>query len=93
LARLSQAQKQYLSSKTKVCIYRCLQSTVLKVNMTVSDYTLNHPELGSIIGFARGDDVVQFRGIPFASVPGRFRQSILRAGPLPSQPFNARQPG
>nr|RBQ86131.1 hypothetical protein FVER53263_12978 [Fusarium verticillioides] len=61
--------------------------------MTVSDYTLNHPELGSIIGLARDDDVVQFRGIPFASVPGRFRQSILRAGPLPSQPFNARQPG
>ncbi|KAF5712487.1 triacylglycerol lipase V precursor [Fusarium mundagurra] len=61
--------------------------------MTVSDYTLNHPELGRIIGLARDDDVVQFRGIPFASVPGRFRQSILRAGPLPSQPFNARQPG
>ncbi|RKK10007.1 hypothetical protein BFJ68_g8812 [Fusarium oxysporum] len=61
--------------------------------MAVSDYTLKHPELGSIIGFARGDDVVQFRGIPFASVPGRFRQSILRAGPLPSQPFDARQSG
>ncbi|KAF5600656.1 triacylglycerol lipase V precursor [Fusarium pseudoanthophilum] len=61
--------------------------------MTVSDYTLNHAELGSIIGLARDDDVVQFRGIPFASVLGRFRQSILRAGPLPSQPFNARQPG
>ncbi|KAF5231643.1 hypothetical protein FANTH_13310 [Fusarium anthophilum] len=61
--------------------------------MTVSDYTLNHPELGSIVGLARDDDVVQFRGIPFASVPGRFRQSILRAGPLPSQPFSARQPG
>ncbi|KAF5568073.1 triacylglycerol lipase V precursor [Fusarium phyllophilum] len=61
--------------------------------MTVSDYTLNHRELGSIIGLARDDDVVQFRGIPFASVPGRFRQSILRAGPLPSQPFSARQPG
>ncbi|KAF4333990.1 triacylglycerol lipase V precursor [Fusarium beomiforme] len=61
--------------------------------MVVSDYTLNHPKLGSIIGFARDDDVVQFRGIPFASVPGRFRQSILRAGQLPSQPYNARQPG
>ncbi|KAF5631098.1 triacylglycerol lipase V precursor [Fusarium tjaetaba] len=61
--------------------------------MTVSDYTLNHPELGSIVGLARDDDVVQVRGIPFASVPGRFRQSILRDGPLPSQPFNARQPG
>ncbi|KAF9775799.1 hypothetical protein IL306_006068 [Fusarium sp. DS 682] len=61
--------------------------------MTTSDYTFNHPKLGSIIGFARDDDVVQFRGIPFASVPGRFRQSVLRAGQLPSQPFNARQPG
>ncbi|KAG4261328.1 hypothetical protein FPRO03_11879 [Fusarium proliferatum] len=61
--------------------------------MTVSDYTLNHQGLGSIIGLARDDDVVQFRGIPFASIPGRFRQSILRAGLLPSQPFSARQPG
>ncbi|KAF4495267.1 triacylglycerol lipase V precursor [Fusarium agapanthi] len=34
--------------------------------MTVSDYTLNHPELGCIIGLARDDDVFQFRGIPFA---------------------------
>jgi len=92
-ARLSQAQKQSLSLKGKVCIDCSLQSTSLKASMAVSDYTLNHPELGSIIGFARGDDVVQFRGIPFASVPGRFRQSILRAGPLPSQPFDARQSG
>ncbi|KAF5540165.1 triacylglycerol lipase V precursor [Fusarium mexicanum] len=61
--------------------------------MTMSDYTLNHPDLGSIIGLARDDAVVQFRGIPFASVPGRFRQSIRREGPLPSQPFSARQPG
>ncbi|KAF4437806.1 hypothetical protein F53441_12947 [Fusarium austroafricanum] len=61
--------------------------------MTAEDYTLNHPDLGSIIGLARDDDVVQFRGIPFASVPGRFRQSILRTGQLPSQPFDARQPG
>ncbi|KAF5681419.1 triacylglycerol lipase V [Fusarium denticulatum] len=61
--------------------------------MAVSDYTLNHPELGSIVGLARDGDVVQFRGIPFASIPSRFRQSNLRAGPLPSQPFNARQPG
>jgi hypothetical protein len=61
--------------------------------MTVSDYTLNHPELGNIIGFARDDDVVQFRGIPFASIPGRFRQSIVRGGQLPSQPFDARQAG
>jgi hypothetical protein len=58
-----------------------------------TDYTLNHPNLGSIIGFARDDDVVQFRGIPFASVPGRFCQSILRTGQLVSQPFDARQPG
>ncbi|KIL92441.1 hypothetical protein FAVG1_04852 [Fusarium avenaceum] len=58
-----------------------------------TDYTLNHPNLGNIIGFARDDDVVQFRGIPFASVPGRFRQSILRTGQLASQPFDARQPG
>ncbi|KAG5759945.1 hypothetical protein H9Q72_011931 [Fusarium xylarioides] len=61
--------------------------------MTVLDYTFNHRELGSITGLARDDDVVQFRGIPFASIPGRFRQSVLKAGRLPSQPFSARQPG
>ncbi|KAK0390698.1 hypothetical protein NLU13_0201 [Sarocladium strictum] len=61
--------------------------------MPASDYHLSHPQLGNLIGFARDEDVVQFRGIPFASVPGRFRQSVLRAEKLPSQPFDARQSG
>ena len=56
------------------------------------DYHLDHPILGPIIGLARGSDVVQFRGIPFASISARFRQSVL-AESLPSEPFDARIPG
>jgi hypothetical protein len=61
--------------------------------MAVSDYLLSHAELGDITGITRGDDIVQFRGIPFASIPGRFRQSVLKQGRLSSQTFDARQPG
>jgi len=58
----------------------------------MESYYFEHRQLGSLIGLARGDDVVQFRGIPFASIPARFRQSQL-LGSLPQQPFDARQPG
>ncbi|KIW21644.1 hypothetical protein PV08_02224 [Exophiala spinifera] len=51
-----------------------------------------HPALGTLVGISRGDDIVQFRGIPYAEVPARFRQSILRPR-LPKEPFDARQPG
>ncbi|KAB5518932.1 Alpha/Beta hydrolase protein, partial [Coniochaeta sp. 2T2.1] len=50
-----------------------------------------HPDLGHIMGQSRGD-VVQFRGIPYAHIPKRFRQSELTTR-LPSQPFDARYPG
>ncbi|KAK9449173.1 Alpha/Beta hydrolase protein [Limtongia smithiae] len=38
-----------------------------------------HPELGRMVGVERGTGgrVVQFRAVPFASVPARFRQSVL----------------
>lgn len=54
--------------------------------------TFTHPELGSITGWKRGNDIVQFRGIPYASIPARFRQSQLRTS-LPEQPFDATNPG
>lgn len=59
---------------------------------SATDYHLNHPQLGELVGFQRGDDIVQFRGIPFAEIPGRFRQATLLES-LPSTPFNAQQPG
>lgn len=58
------------------------------------NYQFNHSKLGDLVGLARGpnSEVVQFRGIPFASIPARFRQSVV-AKQLPSQPFDARRPG
>lgn len=54
-------------------------------------YTFSHEKLGTITGWQRGDDVVQFRGIPYADIPGRFRQSVMRSK-LPTQPFDATNP-
>lgn len=56
------------------------------------EYRLEHKDLGQLIGLARGDDVVQFRGIPFATIPARFRQARLLES-LPQQPFDARRSG
>lgn len=55
-------------------------------------YKFQHDQLGEIIGLARGSDVVQFRGIPFAEISARFRQSRM-LGSLPRQPFDARKSG
>ena len=54
--------------------------------------TLDHPELGTFIGAARGQDVVQFRGVEYATSPGRFRQSALRTE-LPARHFDATKTG
>ncbi|KAH7403273.1 Alpha/Beta hydrolase protein [Cadophora sp. MPI-SDFR-AT-0126] len=59
---------------------------------TPQQYLFSHEKLGHIVGWTRGSDVVQFRGIPYASIPGRFRQSILTSS-LPSQPFEATNAG
>ncbi|KAJ9413309.1 Alpha/Beta hydrolase protein [Fusarium oxysporum] len=58
----------------------------------MGSYHFKHEHLGEVIGLERGTDIIQFRGIPYATIPARFRQSILN-GTLPSQPFDARQPG
>ncbi|KAF2444599.1 alpha/beta-hydrolase [Karstenula rhodostoma CBS 690.94] len=55
-------------------------------------YGFQHSQLGNLTGIARGSDVVQFRGIPFAEIPGRFRQARLLES-LPQQPFDARRSG
>lgn len=38
---------------------------------------LEHPQLGPIVGKRRNQRVVQFRSIPFARAPERFRQAQL----------------
>ncbi|PVH87101.1 alpha/beta-hydrolase [Cadophora sp. DSE1049] len=55
-------------------------------------YSFSHEKLGHIVGWTRGGDVVQFRGIPYATIPGRFRQSILTTS-LPNEPFLATNAG
>jgi hypothetical protein len=59
---------------------------------SLPSYLFKHTSLGEIIGLARGDDIVQFRGVPFASIPARFRQACLLES-LPQQPFDARVSG
>ena len=40
-------------------------------------FTFDHPELGHMIGIVQPDNVVQFRAIPYATLPARFKQSVL----------------
>ncbi|KAF7548115.1 hypothetical protein G7Z17_g7260 [Cylindrodendrum hubeiense] len=58
----------------------------------VAEYSFNHSQLGELIGLERKSEIVQFRGIPFAQIPARFRQSVLSES-LPSKSFDSRQPG
>lgn len=55
-------------------------------------YDCHHDSLGEIKGITRGEHIVQFRGIAYASIPARFRQSEL-VEQLPQVPFDATQPG
>ncbi|KAL2062347.1 hypothetical protein VTL71DRAFT_6613 [Oculimacula yallundae] len=55
-------------------------------------FTFAHDHLGDLTGWLRNGDKVQFRGVPYASIPGRFRQSVLSTK-LPSQPSVATNPG
>jgi len=62
------------------------------LNNALQSYDHQHELLGEIKGITRGDEIVQFRGIPYASIPARFRQSKL-VEQLSQQPFDATQPG
>jgi carboxylesterase type B len=44
------------------------------------EYVLEHPTLGSMTGVVHTatPDIVQFRGIPYATLPGRFMRSMIR---------------
>jgi carboxylesterase type B len=43
----------------------------------VQKVTVSHPSLGSLLGRRIRSSVLQFRSVPFATIPGRFRQSVL----------------
>ncbi|KAF2002465.1 alpha/beta-hydrolase [Amniculicola lignicola CBS 123094] len=40
-------------------------------------YTLNHPVLGPLTGKILSGNVVQFSGVPYATIPARFKRSIM----------------
>jgi 4-aminobutyrate aminotransferase-like enzyme len=40
-------------------------------------FTFNHAELGHMTGVVTPENVVQFRAVPYATIPARFKQSIL----------------
>ncbi|ORY15434.1 Alpha/Beta hydrolase protein [Clohesyomyces aquaticus] len=46
-------------------------------NSHTGTFTFEHPELGSMTGLITPDNVVQFRAIPYATIPARFKHSIL----------------
>ncbi|KAF7455375.1 PnbA Carboxylesterase type B [Pyrenophora tritici-repentis] len=43
-------------------------------------FKFHHGELGPMTGTIAPDNVVQFRAITFATIPGRFKQSVLAEG-------------
>lgn len=45
--------------------------------MDESQFTFTHLSLGSLTGVIRSPSVVQFRNLPYAQIPARFRQSRL----------------
>jgi carboxylesterase type B len=58
--------------------------------------TLDHEILGQIRGIASEDgQTVQYRGIKFADVPGRWQDPVLLSGPLSekAEPFDATEYG
>jgi hypothetical protein len=52
-------------------------STAPQVLQEARTFTFNHLDLGPMTGVVSPDDVVQFRAIPYATIPGRFRRSVL----------------
>jgi len=39
-------------------------------------HTYKHPTLGSLTGLLKTPSIIQYRSIPFATIPGRFRQAV-----------------
>jgi len=72
------------SISLSLLLISCLSSSraILPPEMSskTQTHTFTHPKLGTITGLAGSPsttNVVHFRSIPFASIPARFRQSVL----------------
>lgn len=39
-------------------------------------FTFHHADLGPMTGIVTSDHVVQFRAVPYATIPARFKQSV-----------------
>ena len=42
-----------------------------------STFTFHHADLGPMTGVIIPSNVVQFRAVPYATIPARFKQSVL----------------
>jgi hypothetical protein len=45
-------------------------------------FTFHHAELGEMTGIIAPDKVVQFKAVQYATIPARFKQSVLLEAPL-----------
>jgi len=46
-------------------------------DQTPQTFTFHHADLGPMTGIVTPDNVVQFRAVPYATIPARFKQSVL----------------
>ena len=44
---------------------------------TNKTFTFTHPTLGPLTGLISPDNVVHFRGIPYATIPARFKRAEM----------------
>jgi DNA-binding sugar fermentation-stimulating protein len=40
-------------------------------------FTFHHANLGRMTGIITPNNVIQFRAVPYATIPARFKQSVL----------------
>ncbi|KAF2660803.1 alpha/beta-hydrolase [Lophiostoma macrostomum CBS 122681] len=52
-------------------------STAPQAPQEARTFTFDHPDLGKLTGVVSPESVVQFRAIPYATIPGRFKRSVL----------------
>lgn len=66
------------------------QAAFLSSMASASSPTIQHPSLGTIKGLlVENERVEQFRGIPFGSIPGRWRDPLVLSGKLGPEVFDA----
>lgn len=61
---------------------------MLKEPKSWANVDLDVPELGTITGLCFDNGVAQYLGVPYATVPGRFRRSQPLAAPWPDKKWD-----